>query len=246
MSPDLVGVALPLALMSKAVAVWQADLDRLPAAAVEVSLSAAEQQRASRFAFDVHRRRFMAGRHFLREVLASHIHCEPAEIRLVAGAQGKPAAADHAELHFNLAHSEAIALLAVAPRAIGVDVELLRPLADADLLAERLYTARERDWIDAAIGDDERALRFLQCWTRKEACLKAIGCGLAIEPSSFDVVAGFGRAPVVVLWNGRRYALSLHELRDDSDRWVAAVALVDAVTAERAEHGKRPAALQLG
>ena len=233
----MLGAPIEWALAGRAapatVSVWHANLDAVPDAAAPDGLAGAELERAARFVFDRDRRRFLAARRFMRQVLADRLGCAAGELRLVAGEHGKPALADHADLYFNLAHSEATALLVLAPCAVGIDVELLRPIADAELLAERNYTARERRWIGAADGA-ERSRRFLHCWTRKEACLKAVGCGLAVEPASFDVLAGSGSAPIRVSWQARSFELSVHQIDDRQGRWVAAVALVDAVRDDRA------------
>ena len=69
---------------------------------------------------------------------------------------------------------------------IGVDVEALRVVDDALALAERNFSAAECAAL-ASAPPVHRDLAFLQIWTRKEACLKAIGSGLSIAPETFDV-----------------------------------------------------------
>jgi 4'-phosphopantetheinyl transferase len=94
-----------------------------------------------------------------------------------------------ASLHFNLAHSGELALVAVAEGCeVGVDVERLRPVRHCDEIAERYFSTGERD----AVGAAEPALRsaaFLRCWTAKEAVLKAIGTGLGHPLQTFDTSA---------------------------------------------------------
>lgn len=97
-----------------------------------------------------------------------------------------------------MSHCEHLAVYALAPDGnIGVDVELLRPMADAQALARHHFTPAEQREL-AAAGPAGETLRFLFGWTRKEACLKAIGCGLAVEPHSFEVGLSPGSREVKV------------------------------------------------
>ena len=67
-----------------------------------------------------------------------------------------------------------------------MDIELLRPMPDADALAETYFSAAERRAL-AALPQQARDAAFLCCWTRKEACLKATGMGLSVDTRSFEV-----------------------------------------------------------
>lgn len=89
----------------------------------------------------------------------------------------------HGSLHFNLAHSDSLALLAVRQDApVGVDVEPVRPLPEAMLIACRWFSAPEIRWIAAS---DDRDRAFLRCWVCREAFLKATGEGLGRPLDSF-------------------------------------------------------------
>ena len=89
-------------------------------------LSPAERQRASRFAFDRDRRRFMVARAQLRELLAVRLGVPPESIELAYGERGKPVLGRHfaeSDLHFNVSHSEDVAVYAFSlGREIGIDV----------------------------------------------------------------------------------------------------------------------------
>jgi hypothetical protein len=63
---------------------------------------------------------------------------------------------------------------------------MLRPVPDAAALAAEHFTRREQEAL-AALPARDRDQAFLTCWTRKEACLKAIGVGLLLSPQSFEV-----------------------------------------------------------
>ena len=76
-------------------------------------LGPAERERAARYRFTHHRRRYVVRWGAVRSVLAQHLRCRPAAVRFVRGPAGKPAVMDHPGLHFNLSHSGDLALIAV-------------------------------------------------------------------------------------------------------------------------------------
>lgn len=144
------------------------------------SLSDDEWHRANRFHLERDRNRFIAGRGTLREILAVLFELDPASLVFSRGEFGKPQIAAPAaarSLHFNLAHSDAIAVYAIAKHELGVDVERIRPMDDAEQIASRFFSQREKDCL-VALPAEQRREAFFNCWTRKEAYLKAIGSGL--------------------------------------------------------------------
>jgi 4'-phosphopantetheinyl transferase len=174
------------ALAENEVHVWRVGLDGAAPAGV---LSDDERQRAARFRFERDRRRFAAARASLREILGGYLGEPPERLRFGQGAHGKPVLAWPAAsgVCFNVSHSDALALCAVSRgREVGVDVEALRPLPDADALAERFFSAAELAEL-RRLPDARRLQAFFCCWTRKEAYLKAIGCGLLQPLDAFDV-----------------------------------------------------------
>jgi 4'-phosphopantetheinyl transferase len=144
-------------------------------------LSPHERQRAARFHFPRDAARFVVGRGALRLILGTRLAVDPAEIRLVYGAHGKPelgAPFDRDGLHFNLSHSESLAICALARgRRIGVDIERVRPLVDWEAIAERMFTPRETHDL-RRLPEAERFETFFTCWTRHEARIKALGEGI--------------------------------------------------------------------
>jgi 4'-phosphopantetheinyl transferase len=90
-------------------------------------------------------------------------------------------------LRFNLSHSQGLALFAlVLDRNVGVDVEALRTLPNAEQIAERFFSPAERAAF-RALPPDQRQLAFFRCWTQKEAFIKALGEGLSLALDRFDV-----------------------------------------------------------
>jgi len=153
-------------------------------------LSPAERQRASRFAFDRDRLRFMVARAQLRELLAVRLDVPPESIELAYGERGKPALGRHfgdSDLRFNVSHSGDVAVYAFSHgREIGVDVEAVRTIRDADDIAARFFSRRENEAY-LALDPCDKPLGFFNCWTRKEAFIKALGHGLYQPLDSFEV-----------------------------------------------------------
>lgn len=187
------------------VQLWVADLDRppLPLGRLAASLDPEERRRAGRFRFDVHRDRFTAGRGLLRHLLGRFLGLSPKAIVFRYGWKGKPHLAlprgyAGAELRFNLSHSANGALFAVARgRTLGVDLERLRPLDDAEALVERFFHPSERR-VFAGVPPEERLTCFYAGWTRKEAYVKARGDGLSLPTTEFEVVLAPGEPPRLV------------------------------------------------
>jgi 4'-phosphopantetheinyl transferase len=154
------------------------------------TLAEDERVRAARFHFEKDRCRFVAARGALRAILGRYLRVPPARLRFRYGPHGKPAlAAEFAGsgLEFNVSHSHSLALLAVARgRALGVDVERLRADAAGREIAERFFSAYE---VSALCGlpAARQPRAFFDCWTRKEAYVKARGEGLSFPLADFDV-----------------------------------------------------------
>jgi len=173
--------------------VWRVELGHELASHEHELLDAEERARAARFAFEPLRRRYCAAHVALRRLLASGSGTAPAALRFEHGPHGKPRLAGAIDAPaFNLSDSDDVALIALAPAGeIGVDVEGLRPIADAVELAAAHFCTRESAWL-AAVAPAERDRSFLRVWAAKEACLKALGSGLSLPAASFDGGLGHG------------------------------------------------------
>jgi len=146
-----------------------------------------ERERSDRFRSERDRRHFKVRRGFLRSLLCRYLACPKEEIRFGRGSGGKPFLIEHPELFFNLSHSGELALIAVSCDAeLGVDIEQLRAVEDADAIVRRLFSPGEGvAYFDAAIST--RPVVFFNCWTRKEAFVKARGDGLSFPLKHFEV-----------------------------------------------------------
>lgn len=190
--------------------IWMASLDVAAGRLEELrrTLGPDEEQRAARFGSAVHRRRFLARRGLRRAVLARYAGRPPGSLRFGASPAGKPELAGGGDLSFSCSQSDGLALYAVARgRRVGIDIERLRPVADAMSIARALFTPAEAAGLGAvpAGGRDEA---FLRSWTRKEACLKACGEGL-----------GGGLDRFVVRLAPPHDSGDAEIVRDGADRW---------------------------
>lgn len=177
-----------------------------------------ERERADRFHFAEDRARFTLGRGALRILLMRY--SATTEISLGLNEYGKPHLIQPASsLQFNVAHSGDLVLLGFTRgRPIGVDIERLRPDFATTDVAQRFFAPDEAAAL-AALPQPDRVAGFFNCWTRKEAYIKARGMGLSLPLHSFSV-AFASSAPAALM-------------RDDNDptapnRWT----IIDLQTSE--------------
>lgn len=181
-----------LSLPRDRVDLWRAMLNQPEAdlRLLEQTLAPDERSRAARFRFDRDRRRFVAARGQLRTILSRYVEVDAQTLVVSYGPRGKPflSLPFRAALKFNLSHSGELALIAVTlSREVGVDLEEIRSMDNADKLAQRFFSARENAAL-RTLSEEERLEAFYRCWTLKEAYLKATGDGLTRATDSFDVV----------------------------------------------------------
>jgi 4'-phosphopantetheinyl transferase len=197
----------PLELGPGEIHVWAVQLDPPPerVARLERLLEPDERQRADRFRFDRHRRQFVVGRGALRTLLGAYLGIRPEDVRFLYGHRGKPFLApplDAGGLFFNLSNSHELALVGFLRGVeIGVDVEHLRPMPDCEKIAERYFSDSEREVL-RGIPMPAKEEAFFNCWTRKEAYLKAVGEGLAAPLDSFAVTLAPGEPPRMLTLEG--------------------------------------------
>ncbi|MFZ3473819.1 4'-phosphopantetheinyl transferase family protein [Streptomyces sp. 4.24] len=187
------------------VAVWALDTTRdlvggYPVAGAPAMLDAGERARAGKFLRAQDRRRYVASHVGLRVLLGGHLGLDPAEVVLVretcpccGGPHGRPAVAGGAP-HFSLSHSGDLAYLAFAGVPVGVDVEEVPSAAAAADVLATLHPAETAEL--TALPEADRRAALGRVWTRKEACLKATGAGLALGLA--EPYVGSADAPAAV------------------------------------------------
>jgi 4'-phosphopantetheinyl transferase len=161
---------------------WRVRLPRRLSLATERRLAAVlpaeDRERCGRFRRPAHRRRALAARLAVRRILARYLDLPPESLALARTQQGKPYLRTHTDLHFSLAHSGQLLLVALCRGArVGVDVERECEVPVMDLLARRFFSGEEQRAIQAARGGERRRV-FFRLWTRREAAVKALGIGL--------------------------------------------------------------------
>ncbi len=186
-------------------------------------LSAEEQARADRFHFPRDRRRFVLARAFLRTLLGDYTGEAPVRVPLHLSSSGKPFLADRSDLHFNLSHCEDRGVVAIARRAIGVDLERMRAVPEALSIAGNLFAPSETQAL-LAFPAELRSEAFLRCWTRKEAYVKARGVGLSIPLTSFEVTLDDGPPRLVFLEEPADGKWNLHDV-GAGPGWTGAIAV---------------------
>jgi 4'-phosphopantetheinyl transferase len=105
-----------------------------------------------------------------------------------------------------------LVVIGISERRIGVDVEEIRPIDDLPTIAETYFTRAECSFLFQHPPAD-RMQAFFRCWTRKEACIKAVGKGLSIALNSFDTLIDSGQV-------GRFIARAL-DSSDAASWWLA-------------------------
>ncbi len=147
---------------------WSCSLD-LPAASFDEAhalLCDDEIERARRYKFARDRRRFVAGRAFLRRTLAEHLSVNPRELDFVYGPFGKPELLPHRTgktAEFNLSHSGDVAILAVTEGlSVGIDVERVAPLPEWRGIALRFFSTYENAAL-SMVAAEARDVAFYCC-----------------------------------------------------------------------------------
>jgi 4'-phosphopantetheinyl transferase len=163
-------------------------------------LSVDERDRALGFRFERDRRRFVLRRALLREFLAQQLDCAPGEVRLSYSRFGKPYLA-RSDLHFNLSHSRGMALYVMARGyEVGCDIERCDDGLASEAVAARFFSTLELKRLHA-LPKEAWLEGFFDCWTRKEALLKASGYGLSPPLGAVEA------PPYAAAWRPERWRL---------------------------------------
>jgi 4'-phosphopantetheinyl transferase len=211
--------------------VWRVSLEQ-PSVIVEALdqlLSADETERARRFHFEKDRRHFILARGTLRRLIGRYLEATPESIRFIYQEYGKPQLVDsvYPTLKFNVAHSGSLAVFAFTRLSeIGVDLEQIKPELAGEDIARRFFSESEVASLDA-LPERERALAFYNCWTRKEAFIKAKGLGLSLPLDQFDVslIPGHEATLLRTAWDEAEAERWCIKSLDVSEGYVGALAI---------------------
>lgn len=181
-----------LVLADDEVHVWCASLGLLSSCSQDLwyTLSTDEQRRAARLCFQKDREHYIVTHGLLRMMLSLYLGMQPEHLCFCYGLHGKPAlcvepAGDR--LRFSISKSHGLSLFAFTRgRELGVDLERIRPQLADERIAERFFSPQEVVALRRLPGDMQ-AEAFFNCWTRKEAYIKAKGTGLSLPLDQFEV-----------------------------------------------------------
>jgi len=207
-----IGPAKPV-IWQNEVHIWRARLDVPWSWTFDEALCLEDRTRADRFKFESDRRKFCAARASLRLILSRYLDAKPGRLKLSVGDFGKPFIADKTlaqGLRFNLSHSHQLALIAITrDREVGVDLEFMRPDFATDEVAGHFFSPAEVEQF-RLVSPQMRTRTFFNCWTRKEAYIKARGEGLYCPLDQFDVSVAPDLPPML---------LASRVAADDTARW---------------------------
>lgn len=212
--------------------IWRASLN-LPEAQLLMlgeTLSRDELRRGDKYYFKQDRQHFIAARGILRNILSRYLQVNPVEIEFSYTPHGKPLLShliDDKGLSFNLSHANDLVLCALAlNRKTGVDLEYIRQDFEWRDIAERFFSSEEKSELQL-ISENIRCKKFYTYWTRKEAFLKSIGTGLAVDPKNINVTKQSGQSVWVmqpIQFTGTPEQCSLFDL-DPGFGYAAALAV---------------------
>jgi 4'-phosphopantetheinyl transferase len=173
-------------------------------------LTPSDQMRAMSFRFEKDRIHFAVSRLLLAWIVDSVLEPSRVDWRFAAPRPGgKPQLGIYGgrRLFANLSHTNGcVALVVNANAEVGIDIEARREGLDLAGVSRLTMTAREQ----LAISQQSQAeALFYRLWVRKEAVLKAVGCGFFCDPRMVDVLDPSS----VVLPPGAECSLTLVDLQ---------------------------------
>ena len=108
--------------------------------------------------------------------------------RIACGEFGKPYLAECEGFHFNISHSEMLAVCAVSDRCVGADVEKIRSFDDD--LCSYVCSEREIERVKSLCAGGSPDRLYTTLWTVKESLMKYYGTGLSLHPRKIEVTLG--------------------------------------------------------
>lgn len=213
--------------------VWHATLEQSPSVIETLFniLTLDEQHRAAKYYFRKDGEQYVVARGVLRVIIGGYLNMKPEQLRFSYSPFGKPAlisGSGESEIRFNLAHSGNIALYAFSrERELGIDIEHMHEDFDYLEIAEHFFSRAEISSL-RAVPTQAQARAFFNCWTRKEAYLKAHGAGLSLALDSFDVSLAPGEPAALLRVRDDAQAASRWSLQEiDVDSGYVAALVVE-------------------
>ena len=181
-----------VALPDNEVHIWRINLDIATEQVQNYhqTLSSDEQSTAARFYFQKDRDQYIVARGVLRTILSRYLDIAPDEIQFSYGTHGKPTLTNSLGVeivNFNVSHSNNLAIVGdTRGRHLGIDLEYIQRDFACEEIARRVFSPHEIATLNDLPGDLKHEA-FFNCWTRKEAYIKARGMGLSYPLNQFEV-----------------------------------------------------------
>ena len=156
-----------------------------------------------KFKFQRDKDHFVIARGVLRILLGKYLNLVPEKVQFAYSKYGKPKLADESNISFNLSHAQGKALLGFCiTQNIGVDIECFNQELDFSNIANAFFSTAEAEQLNSLTAM-KKAEAFFNCWTRKEAFIKAEGSGLSFPLKQFEVslVPGEPVKLINTFWN---------------------------------------------
>ena len=180
-------------LQENEVHIWQIDMNCISnenQIKLRKLLSPDESVRASKFRFDKDHDAFIKGTGLLRLLIQLYIEIPAEEISFTQNNFGKPEIRmdqNKRNLNFNLSNSQNhLCIGFILNAAIGVDIEVIKPINDYYDVAENFFSESEIAQLKT-FSEEKSLAAFYTCWTGKEAFIKFSGEGLSYPLKQFDV-----------------------------------------------------------
>lgn len=168
-------------------------------------LSPEEVSRAAGIGNSSARARYVVSRGLRRDMLAARLGRGTHDLRFGVSERGKPFLVNSEGWEFNASHAGDHVAVAVGRRPVGIDIEMLRAVRDAERIARRYFHADEaRAW--EALPENTKTEGFFLLWSAREAAMKCVGTGLAhglhqtrVDPRILHERRAFGRVGEAVV-----------------------------------------------
>lgn len=150
-------------------------------------LNKEEQEKANAFRFKKDKDCYVIARGVLRILLGNYLGKSPNTIVFQYLINSKPSVVNDKNLEFNISHSEDCILMAfLQDFVVGIDVEYTKRPVELENIARSFFSEEEVKEL-FTLDKSYHLQAFYNCWTRKEAFIKALGDGLSFPLDKFVV-----------------------------------------------------------
>lgn len=121
-------------------------------------------------------------------ILSSKLNCNPLDITILLGSNGKPYCKQLKSCHFNISHSGEWIVCAFNNVPVGIDIQKIVPLPKKrmDIIVQRFFHKYEQmQYFN--LQEDKREDFFFMQWAIKESYIKLLGKGLKIPLQGFSI-----------------------------------------------------------